>query len=139
MQRENDQKDAQLAELQLLASEVSLALGLKRTLDSSDDIVDEGLLVPTFRESINEYNFLKSASFSRINHTYARAWQKNTMPAIWPVNGRLLGHLAIARTRFPAKVRFTRRGYLPLGTSVRACGWRHEHAEWASGGYSKRC
>ena len=30
LRQENDQKDAQLAELQLLASEVSLALGLKR-------------------------------------------------------------------------------------------------------------
>src|SRR5438477_5033040 len=39
LQRENDQKDAQLAELQLLASEVTLALGLKRTIGSSD-IVD---------------------------------------------------------------------------------------------------
>jgi len=46
LQQQNNQKDAQLAELQLLASEVTLALGLKKTLDSSSDIVDEGLLVP---------------------------------------------------------------------------------------------
>src|ERR1700680_4017720 len=32
LQRENDQKNAQLAELQLLASEVTLALGLKGTV-----------------------------------------------------------------------------------------------------------
>src|SRR6266576_175207 len=41
LQRENDQKDAQLAELQLLASEVTLALWLKRTVGSSD-IAEEG-------------------------------------------------------------------------------------------------
>ena len=67
-----------------MASEVTLALGLRRPVDSSSDFVDEGLLVPTFRESIDEYNFLKSASFSRIQRTYPRAWQKNTIPAIWP-------------------------------------------------------
>jgi len=140
LQRENDQKDAQLAELQLLASEVSLALGLKRTLDSSDDIVDEGLLVPTFRESINEYNFLKSASFSRINHTYARAWQKNTMPAIWPVNGRLLSHFGDRQDPFSGEGAFHSGVDISAlqGTSVRATAdGVIEHAEWASGGYGK--
>jgi murein DD-endopeptidase MepM/ murein hydrolase activator NlpD len=90
LQRENDQKQEQLASLQLMASEVSLALGLKRRLEGVDDISDEGPLVPSYQESIEEYNFLKSANFSRLNRTYARAWQKNIVPSIWPVNGRLL-------------------------------------------------
>jgi murein DD-endopeptidase MepM/ murein hydrolase activator NlpD len=90
LERENDQKKEQLASLQLMASEVSAALGLKRKLEGADDIADEGPLVPTFRESIEEYNFLKSASFSRLHHEYPRLWQKNTMPTMWPVNGVLL-------------------------------------------------
>jgi murein DD-endopeptidase MepM/ murein hydrolase activator NlpD len=90
LQRENDQKQEQLASLQLMASEVSLALGLKRRLEGSDDIASESNLVPSYKESIEEYNFLKSASFSRINHTFARSWQKNVIPSLWPVNGHLL-------------------------------------------------
>jgi murein DD-endopeptidase MepM/ murein hydrolase activator NlpD len=88
--RENDEKKEELASLQLMASEVSVALGLKRQLEGTADISDEGPLVPTFNESIEEYNFLKSASFSRLHHEYARSWQKNIVPSMWPVNGVLL-------------------------------------------------
>src|SRR5712692_6234693 len=90
LQRDNTQKQEQLASLQLMASEVSVALGLKRRLEGVNDISDEGPLVPSYNESIEQYNFLKSASFSRMNHTYARAWQKNIVPSMWPLNGRLL-------------------------------------------------
>jgi murein DD-endopeptidase MepM/ murein hydrolase activator NlpD len=90
LQRENDEKQEQLASLQLMASEVSVALGLKRQLEGTADIADEGPLVPSFNESIEEYNFLKSASFSRLHHEYARSWQKNIVPTMWPVNGVLL-------------------------------------------------
>jgi hypothetical protein len=75
LQRENDQKQEQLASLQIMASEVSMALGLKRKLEGADDIANEGPLVPNFKESIEEYNFLRTASISRLNHTYAGAWQ----------------------------------------------------------------
>jgi murein DD-endopeptidase MepM/ murein hydrolase activator NlpD len=90
LQRENNEKQEQLASLQLMASEVSVALGMKRRLEGADTIAEEGPLVPSYRESIEEYNFLKSADFSRINHIYARSWQKNVVPTMWPVNGRLL-------------------------------------------------
>jgi murein DD-endopeptidase MepM/ murein hydrolase activator NlpD len=90
LQRENDQKQEQLASLQMMATEVSMALGLRRHMEGNDDIADETALVPTYKESIEEYNFLKSASFSRLSHTYARTWQKNVIPSIWPVNGHVL-------------------------------------------------
>ena len=93
LEKENSQKQEQLASLQLMASEVSMALGMKRGIESvegADTIADEGPLVPSYRESIESYNFLKSASFSRINHVYARTWQKNIVPSMWPVNGQLL-------------------------------------------------
>jgi murein DD-endopeptidase MepM/ murein hydrolase activator NlpD len=89
LQRENSQKQEQLASLQLMASEVSMALGIKRKLEGADDIADEGPLVPTYKESIEEYNFLKSASISRLNHNFPRAWQKNVIPSLWPVNGKV--------------------------------------------------
>ncbi len=140
LQRENDQKDAQLAELQLLASEVTLALGLKRTVDSSSDFEDEGLLVPTFRESIDEYNWLKSASLSRLQRRYPPASQKNTIPAIWPVNGRILSHYGDRQDPFSGEGAFHSGLDIAAaqGTSVRSSAdGVVELAEWASGGYGK--
>src|SRR6266404_5704681 len=90
LQRENSEKNEQLASLQLMASEVSVALGLKRQHDGADDIASQGPLLPSYRESIEEYNFLKSANYSQVNHLYARRWQTNIVPTVWPVNGRLL-------------------------------------------------
>jgi murein DD-endopeptidase MepM/ murein hydrolase activator NlpD len=89
LQRENNRKNEQLASLQVMASEVSLALGLKRRLEGADDIASEGPLVPTFNESIEEYNFLKSASFSRVQRNFPRQWLKNTMPSQWPLAGQI--------------------------------------------------
>src|SRR5690348_9580255 len=39
---DNGQKEAQLASLQMMASEVSVALGLNRSLAGGEDISDEG-------------------------------------------------------------------------------------------------
>jgi murein DD-endopeptidase MepM/ murein hydrolase activator NlpD len=106
LQRENDQKQEQLASLQVMAGEVSMALGLKRKLEGADDISDEGPLVPNYRESIEEYNFLKSASLSRLSHTYARAWQKNVIPSMWPVNGVFLSRFGDRTDPFSGEGKF---------------------------------
>lgn len=90
LQREDDQNREHLASLEMMASEVTVALGLKGRLEGSNSIADEGPLVPTYTESVADYDFLKSASFSRLDHEYAHAWQKNTAPSLWPVEGRLL-------------------------------------------------
>jgi murein DD-endopeptidase MepM/ murein hydrolase activator NlpD len=92
LQRADNEKKEQLASLQLMASQVSVALGLKRRLEGVDSISDEGPLVPTYTESLAEYNFLKSANISRISRQYAHAWQKNIVPSLWPVNGRILSY-----------------------------------------------
>src|SRR5882672_9883511 len=54
LQRENSEKGEQLASLQMMASEVSLAFGLKRKLEGTDSIADEGPLLPSYRESLEE-------------------------------------------------------------------------------------
>ena len=90
LRRENDQKQEQLTSLQMMASEVSMAFGLSRRLEGTADIADEGPLVPNYQESLDTYNFLKSASYSQLHHEYAHSWQKNVVPSMWPVNGRLL-------------------------------------------------
>ena len=91
LQRVFNQTNQQLAALQLFASEVSNAYGIKRKLEGPPDISGEGRLVPTFSESLEEYNFLRSANLSAFRRTYPRLWQVNVRPSLWPVDGRLLG------------------------------------------------
>ncbi len=91
LQRVFNQTNEQLATLQLYAIEVSNAYGIKRKLEGPSDISGEGRLVPTFSESLEEYNFLKSANISTFHHTYPRLWQVNVRPSLWPVEGRVIG------------------------------------------------
>jgi len=90
LQRETNQKNEQLASLQLFANEVSMAYGLNRKAPDTEDPGSEMNLIPTYRESLDEYNLLQSASYSRGFHDYARRWQTNVRPSLWPVNGHLL-------------------------------------------------
>ena len=89
LQRETTQKNEQLATLQVFATEVSLAYGIKQRIEGPTDISSEGELVPSFSETLEEYNFLKSANFSVFSRKYPRLWQTNNRPTIWPINGRL--------------------------------------------------
>jgi len=89
LQRESSNKNQQLATLQMFATEVSMAYGLNNKLVKPADVADEGSLVPSFKESLEEYDFLKSANFSIFSRKQPRSWQKNTRPTLWPVAGRL--------------------------------------------------
>jgi len=122
LQRENNEKQEQLASLQLMATEVSVSLGLQRNLEGPDNIADEGPLVPDYQESIDQYNFLKSASLSRLNHNYARQWQKNVVPSMWPVNGRLLSRYGERQDPFSGEGAFHTGVDIssPMGTPVHA-------------------
>jgi murein DD-endopeptidase MepM/ murein hydrolase activator NlpD len=90
LQKVNNEKNSQLATLQMFASEVSVAYGLNRKAASGGDIADGAKLSPTYRESLDQYNFLQSASISKLYHSYARQWQTNVRPSLWPVQGRLM-------------------------------------------------
>jgi murein DD-endopeptidase MepM/ murein hydrolase activator NlpD len=91
---ENDsrQKGVQLASLQVLANEVSTAFGIKRNLEGPVEIAHEGRLVPTIKESLEEYNFLKSANLSRLARRANPIFQTNMLPNTWPVDGRLMSY-----------------------------------------------
>ena len=139
LQRESKQKDQQLAALQLFASEVSTAYGIKRRLEGPSDIAREGRLAPTYRESIEEYNFLKSASFSRFRRSYTRLWHTNMGPSIWPVDGRFVGAFGWRGDPFSGEQAFHTGVDISasVGTAVRATAdGQVTHAEW-SGGYGR--
>ncbi len=86
-----NQTNAQLASLQMLAKEVSLAYGIKEKLEGPADISSEARLVPTVSESIEEYNFLQSSKFSRLSSSFTQRFQTNVLPSGWPIQGRLMG------------------------------------------------
>ena len=89
LQREAKQKDEHLASLQVFASEAQLAVGLKQHLEGPRDVAFEGPLVPTYTESLEQYNFLKSANLSRLHRGYVQQFQVNVRPSLWPVMGRV--------------------------------------------------
>ncbi len=91
LEKESKQTDQQLASLQILANEVSVAYGIKRRLEGPAEISTEGRLVPTISETLDEYNFLKGADLSRYSRR-SPLFQPVMLPNIWPVNGVLLSH-----------------------------------------------
>lgn len=88
LQKVTNEKNAQLATLEVFASEVSVAYGLKRK-SAGVDAPAVGLN-PNFRESLDQYDFLKSASISSIFRNYPKQWQTNVRPSLWPLDGRLM-------------------------------------------------
>ena len=78
LQRVVNQTNQQLATLQLFANEISVAYGLKRRLDGPSDIVSEGQLMPSFSESVRDYNFLRGVA--GLNRNYMRRFHINVQP-----------------------------------------------------------
>jgi murein DD-endopeptidase MepM/ murein hydrolase activator NlpD len=114
LQSETKQTNDQLANLQLFASEISMAYGLKQKLEGPADISSEGRLIPTIQQSIQEYDLLRTANITSYYHRYSRPWLTNTRPTIWPVDGRLQG--AFGRRTDP----FSGEGALHLGVDITA-------------------
>ena len=91
LQRVSRQHSEQMASLELLANEVTVAYGINEP-SGSQNPSSHGAgssLTPSVQESIEEYNFLKAATFGGIYHHYAFRWQSHTQPNLWPVDGVL--------------------------------------------------
>ncbi len=122
LEKDYKRTNQQLAALQLFASEVSNAYGIKQKLEGPPDISGEGKLVPTFSEALDQYNFLKSANFSRFHRTYPRQWQVNVRPSLWPVDGRLIGAFGRRNDPFSGEQAFHTGVDIsaPMGSPIRA-------------------
>jgi len=122
LQKVATQTNDQLATLQLFASQVSVAYGIKEKLEGPADISREGRLIPTYSESLEEYSFLRSANLYRSFRNYTSRWQVNVRPSIWPVYGRLQGAWGMRIDPFSGEGTFHRGVDLcaPVGTPVRA-------------------
>ena len=90
LQNTVSEKNRQLASLQLYAKEVSLAYGIKQKLEGPSDIASEGKLVPTFAESLKDYDFLRSVNLLSLQNKQSRGFTVlGSRPSIWPVDGTL--------------------------------------------------
>jgi len=134
------QKNEQLASLQLYAKEVTIAYGIKQKLEGPADIMAEGKLVPSYAESIEDYDYLRKASMIALGSKSSRRGQL-TRPSLWPVEGRLI--LSSYGQRLDP---FSGEGAFHKGVDISALSGQNVratadgivvHAEWASGGYGR--
>ncbi|HEY7388088.1 MAG TPA: M23 family metallopeptidase [Bryobacteraceae bacterium] len=140
LEKEVSQTHQQLASLELYAREVSMAYGIKQKLEGPSDISAEGKLVPTFAESLEDYNFLRSASTLSLQSRYAqRMWTVST-PSLWPVEGRLMGAFGRRSDPFSGEGTEFHTGIdisAPSGTPVRATADGIVVSSGWSGGYGR--
>ena len=109
LQQVSHQRTQQMASLETLASEVSVAYGLNSkptSLEGSEWAVDNDPLTPSVKESIDQYNFLKAASYGGIYHQYAYQWQTHATPSIWPVEGAIRSSFGVRLDPFSGEGAF---------------------------------
>jgi murein DD-endopeptidase MepM/ murein hydrolase activator NlpD len=123
LQKEVNRTNEQLATLEVYAKEVSVAFGIKQKLDGPADIASEGKLVPSFAESVREYDFLRSTNVLALQTRATRRFQPlNTVPTGFPVDGRLMGAFGQRQDPFSGEGAFHKGVDLsaPSGTPVHA-------------------
>jgi murein DD-endopeptidase MepM/ murein hydrolase activator NlpD len=135
---ESNQTTNQLARLQIFASEVAVAYGIRKQGEIQPLLSDASTarLVPTLSESFAEYDLLKSAKISTFSRSYSRRWLLNNKPSLWPVIGRLLSHFGHRDDPFSGRDAFHPGTDISavIGTPVRATAdGIVVAAEWSSG------
>lgn len=140
LQRQVSQANEQLASLQFYAREVSIAYGIKQKLEGPRDISAEGKLVPSFAESLEDYNFLRTASSLSLQSRYASRIRTASTPSIWPVEGRIWGPFGKRSDPFSGEGTEFHPGVdisAPPGTPVHATGDGFVIASGWNGGYGR--
>jgi len=96
LQRVVNETNVQMASLQLYAKEISVAYGIKEKLGGPTDISAEGKLVPSFAESVAEYDYLRNADrMALASRRHARfGYPEKALPSLWPVEGRIMSGFA---------------------------------------------
>src|SRR5581483_9141577 len=80
-------------------------------------------LVPTFAESLEDYNYLRSVNLLAEKTRHARGFQTNATPSLWPVEGNLTGSYGMRIDPLSGEGGEFHSGVdicAPIGTPVRA-------------------
>lgn len=134
------QHSQQMASLESLAGEISASYGINQPgLNDSTPMDDDFEGDKNVKESIEEFNFLKSANYSHIYHHYASKWQTNIQPTIWPVVGSIRSPFGGRNDPFSGEGVFHSGIDLtaPLGTQVHVTADGTVEAAGYSGRYGK--
>jgi murein DD-endopeptidase MepM/ murein hydrolase activator NlpD len=90
LQKVSSQRSEAVTSLASLAKEVSAEYGLSGpTADLERAMDSDNSGAPEVKESIEQFNFLKTATYSILYHRYAYKWQTHSEPSGWPVQGVL--------------------------------------------------
>ena len=141
LQKEVNRTNEQLANLEFFAKEVSIAFGIRQRLEGPPDIVAEGKLVPTFAESVRDYDFLRTANVLALSTRFTRRVQPTfAAPAGFPIAGRLMGGFGDRTDPFSGEGAFHKGVDLsaPTGTPVHVtAGGIVVHADSSLSGYGR--
>jgi murein DD-endopeptidase MepM/ murein hydrolase activator NlpD len=91
LQKQVAATNQQLASLQVLASEVSTAYGIRNQIAGSPDLIGEAPLIPSMGDTLAEYNYLRTTNLTRRGRNIFTRGDVNVLPGVWPVMGRLMG------------------------------------------------
>ena len=141
LQKVVGQTNEQLASLQLYAKEVSVAYGIKQKLEGPADISAEGKLVPTFAESVQDYDFLRTTNLLALpTRNSGRLRPPGAQPSMWPVQGLITGPFGKRSDPFSDEGAF-HKGVdisVPSGTAVHVTAdGMVIQAEMVTGGYGR--
>jgi murein DD-endopeptidase MepM/ murein hydrolase activator NlpD len=122
LQKVVSQTDQQIASLELYANEVSIAYGIKQRFEGPSDITAQGKLIPSFSESVQDYDFLRSANTMALLSSPSRMIHRPaSIPNLWPVDGRLIGSFGMRQDPFSGEDQEFHKGVdisSPVGTPV---------------------
>lgn len=91
LQKVSIQRRETVSSLSSLAHEVSAEYGIVRPGATAPGAAldEDNSSSPYAKETIEQFNFLKSATYSGLYHHYAYQWQTHSEPNGWPVQGLL--------------------------------------------------
>jgi murein DD-endopeptidase MepM/ murein hydrolase activator NlpD len=139
LKRSNAQTKEQLATLEMFATEVSAAYGVKARIEGSDSVLAEARLAPTMSETLATFNTLRSFTTSHFDSTFFTNSTENIVGMLsgsWPVDGHITCPYGSRIDPFSGEGAYHTGMDLaaPIGSLVTAAAdGTIEHADWSNG------
>lgn len=139
LKRSNAQTKEQLATLEMFATEVSSAYGVKARIEGSDSVLAEARLTPTMSETLETFNRLRSFTKPHFDSTFfanGAAGVTGMLSGSWPVDGHISCPYGLRIDPFSGEGAYHTGMDLsaPIGTSVSAAAdGTIAHADWMNG------